>query len=68
MKWAVVVKEWAYGVLGGQRVGLTGYQGDIGLEGPLKAQRVGPTGSQGVKRWDKRVPRDGPTGSQGVKG
>ena len=30
MKWAVVVKEWAYGVLGGQRVGLTGYQGDKG--------------------------------------
>ena len=65
MKWALVVKGWAYRVLGGQRVGLTGYQGDIGLEGPLKAQRVGPTGSQGVKGWDKR---DGPTGSQGVKG
>ena len=27
MKWAVVVKAWANGVLGGQRVGPTPFQG-----------------------------------------
>ena len=60
MKWALVVKGWAYRVLGGQEVGLQGPRGSggwayrvprdkqVGLQGP-RGSRGMPTGSQGVK-------------------
>ena len=40
MKWAVVVKEWAYRVPGGL---------EVGLQDP-RGSRGGSTGSQGVNR------------------
>ena len=39
MKWALVVKGWAYRVLGGQEVGVLGPMGSSGR----------PTGSHGFK-------------------
>ena len=63
MKWAVVVKGWAYRVLGGQRVGQSvpagmtwpGHQG-VGLEGP-RWSRGRLRGSQGVKGLGLQYPR-----------
>ena len=44
MKWEVVVKRWAYRVLGGQGVGLHDPRGQgVGLEGP-RGSRGGPLG------------------------
>ena len=54
MKWEVVVKRWAYRVLGGQGVGLEGPRGSSGR----------PKGSQGVK-GGQGVGLQGPSGSRG---
>ena len=53
MKWAVVVKGWAYMVLGGQ---------GAGLQGPRLQ------GGQGVGLQGRRGSRGRPTRSEGVKG
>ena len=63
MKWAVVVKGWAYRVLGGQGVGL---QGPLGLRDRPTGDRV--LGGQGVGLQCPRGSRGRLTGSQEVKG
>ena len=57
MKWAVVVKGWAYRVLGGQRVGqsVPGHQG-VGLQGS-RWSKGRHRGSQGVKGLGLQYPR-----------
>ena len=68
MNWAVVVKEWAHRVLGGQGVRLQGPRGSKGR--PIGPQGVNGWGGQGVglPLQSPRGSRGRPTGSQGIEG
>ena len=60
MKWALVIKGWAYRVLGGQGVGLQGPRVSRGGRTGPRGQGVGEQGPGG-----QGVGKKGPKGSRG---